>query len=541
MTHELNRRSRHDILTGLIKRVSDFKEGYRHNVAILGEELSGKTTLLKSLLKEINDEKIIPVYVEIPAFEFVLFVKRCLNSLLYQYLKRSQLLSARETLEMLVKRAKEPLPQTTALIEHLLSHIEREKPEVLFRDLFGTIESFAAEAGMRCIIFFDEFHHLKGFGPKSIWQELGKKIMLQKDTLFIFASSSKNEAREILANELSLLFGNFETLELEMLKSEECSVLISERLDGIAIHKDLASFLIHFTGGHPFYLKTICDEAAMECRRRQEAALEKESLSRTLERLLFDDWGIFNMKFLHELSQLSTSRNKNEFIYLLSAISSGKNRLKDLAAFVRRNREELHQKLKKLAELGIVSKNGSFYQINDRLMSFWLKFVLTEKLGALSPDHTEQAAHFRNRIAEELDAFITISHKDIADRMLDLFNHFEGEDINIDRKRLQLSPFKEVRIVHFENADLKVGIFAKSQECLWLAAIKEEGILEHDVTEFIQTAKKFKHKTINKVIICLGDIERNARLLAKESHIATWDLASINSLLDLYGKPRIIK
>ncbi|HAJ56219.1 MAG TPA: hypothetical protein DCL35_00425 [Candidatus Omnitrophica bacterium] len=533
---------RKEIFESLKKRVSDFKDGYRQNIAILGEELCGKTTLLKSLLNELNDEKLIPVYCDIVPFEFSLFLKRCLNSLLYNFLKKTQLLSSRENLEMLVKRAKEALPKTAPQIELFLAHIDKDKPEALFKELFAIIENFAEETQKHCVIIFDEFHHLKQFGPKNIWQELGKKIMFHKNTLFIFSSSAKHEAKDILANELTLLFGNFETLELGMLNPAQSSELIRCRLNDIQIASEITSFLIHFTGGHPFYLKTICDEAVSACLSLKKTAIDKDMIAASLERILFNDWGILNQKFTNSLSQLTTNRNKNEYIYLLGAIATGKNRIKDLASFFRRQRAELNQKLKKLTELNIISKNGSFYQLNDRLMSFWLKFVLVEKLNALDPDHCEQSSNFKNSIAAEIEEFIKASRKDVADRMFDLFNLFEGDTLQIDKKRFQLSTFKELKIIRFENTDLKIGLFAKSQDSLWLAAIKEDGIDEKDVNEFLQSIKRFKHgKTVNKLIICLGGIERNARLLAKESQILTWDIANINSLMDIYGKPRIIK
>lgn len=533
---------RKEIFETLTKRVSDFKDGYRQNIAVLGEELCGKTTLLKSLLSGLNDEKLVPVYCEIVPFEFSLFLKRCLNSLLYNFLKKSQLLSSRENLEMLVKRAKESLPKTSPQLELFLSRIDKDKPEALFKELFAIIESFTEETQNHCVIIFDEFHHLKQCCPKNIWQELGKKIMFHKNTLFIFSSSARHEAKDILANELTLLFGNFETLELGMLNPAQCLELIKCRLQGSQTPSEIASFLIHFTGGHPFYLKTICDEAASTCLSLQKSLMDRDIITNSLEHLLFDEWGVLNQKFTNSLSQLTTSRNKNEYIYLLGAIATGKNRLKDLAAHFRKQMSELNQKLKKLTELNIISRNGSFYQLNDRLMSFWLKFVLIEKLNSLDPNHYEQASNFRNNISAEISEFIKASQKEVSERMLDLFNQFEGDTLQIDKKRFQLSTFKELRIVRFENTDLKIGLFAKSQDSLWLAAIKENGIDEKDVNEFLQSVKKFKHgKTINKIIICLGDIEHNARLLAKESQILTWDIANINNLMDIYGKPRIIR
>jgi hypothetical protein len=96
-------------------------------------------------------------------------------------------------------------------------------------------------------------------------------------------------------------------------------------------------------------------------------------------------------------------------------------------------------------------------------------------------------------------------------------------------------------IISFDDAQLPSGIFGKSHESLWLTAIKEDEITEFDVHALLAQAKKLKTKTINKIIIGLGTIERNARLLAKESQVSTWDIRSINHLFDYFGKPRIVK
>lgn len=532
---------RQDSLDILHKRVHDFKEGYRQNIAIVGDELTGKTTLIKHFLDNLCDEKLIPVYVEVIPFEFSLFLKRFINSLVFNFLKSLQLVSSRENLDILIKRAKHPLPQTSLLIEHFLAKLEKEKPEILFKELFTILETFSSETKKRCLIIFDEFHNLKKLGSKNICQELGKKIMFEKNTLFIFLSSAKQQAKEILSNDLSLLFGNFETIELAMFTPPMCEHLIKYTFGDIAVSKEFINFLVNFTGGHPFYLKTICEEAASQCEAQQNLSLNKDTLSIALENLFFNEWGIFNLKFTSYLSQLASNRNKNEFIYLLDAIAIGKNRLKDIVSCLKRQRPELSLKLNRLIELGIVAKNGSFYCINDRLMSFWLKFVHFEKLNSLSPDYREQASHFRSMINAEIEEFITSSRKNVADRMIELFNQFEGDDIQLDRKKFHLSTFKELKIISFDDTNLKIGIFAKAHDSLWLAAIKEDGIKEHDVNEFLATSKKFKHKIINKVIISLGDIDRNAKLLAKESRIMTWDIASLNNLFDLFGKPRIIR
>lgn len=531
---------RQDTLDALQKRVDNFQEGYRHNVALLGNEYMGKTTVLKTFIVAARLKPIICVYVEIIPCEFTLFLRKTAASLLFGLLENQQLVSSRETLENIAMRLKDKYPQTQTLITPFLDRIGREKPEVLFKDLFAVIETAVNESQKKCVIVFDEFQNLRHLGAKNICQEFGKKIMFLKNVLFVVASSAKKEAQDILACDLSLLFGNFETLELLPLSPAASGAFIRDHFQDTVVGDDLLRFLTHFAGGQPFYLKNICEEAVRECNIAGTPQVNKELLIGAINRLLFEDSGPLYHKFSCALMQLSQARNKNDFASVLESVAVGKNRLKDLSSHLRRPQKELTQRLNRLIEAGLLSKNGSFYLFCDRLMSFWLKFVYFEKRHSLTPDLAEQRAHFRKNLENEIESFIAASHKSLSSRILDLFNLFEGDCVHFDRKKFRLLSFKELRVVHFEDKELSLGIFGKTQQDLWLAAIKGDDIREHDVRVFDQWANKYKEKSVQKIMIGLGDFERNARLLAKESRIATWDISHVNCLLDMYGKPRII-
>ena len=50
--------SRDDILKTLVKSSVGIREGYRHNIAIIGRGLIGKTSLLLSFLNKVKESKI---------------------------------------------------------------------------------------------------------------------------------------------------------------------------------------------------------------------------------------------------------------------------------------------------------------------------------------------------------------------------------------------------------------------------------------------------------------------------------------------------
>ncbi len=530
-----------EILAALHKRIADFKEGYRQNIALLGDELIGKTTLLRHFLSHINLQGLLPVYVEVTAAEPELFARRFLNSLLYNLLKNGQLISSRDTLENIAQRAAPRIPATAPLIEGLLGRIGKDRPEVLLKDLFLILESTCRETQQRAVVILDEFQHIFRLGAKNVSAELSKRIMFQKDALFIFSSSSRSEAKDILSDELALLFGNFETLECGPLSAAACAVFLREALGESELPDGLRDFLIHFTGGHPFYLKMIAQEAAAQCGLQQKKTLDLATLKEALQKTLFDDWGVLNRKFLTSLALLTPARNKNDLIHVLDAIAQGQNRIKDLVASLKKPKKEIAPRLHRLIEHGLIAKNGSFYSLQDRLMAFWLKMVHHEKFNSLSPSHEEQALNFCARIDSEIDGFASSQRKDMADRVMDILSLFEGDSILVNKKHLQLSPFKELKLIEIEGSGIKLGVVGRSRDNWWIILIKQNPVREQDVNELVDLAKRFKRRQTNKILIGLDDIDHNARLLAKQSSVLTWDTQQINSLFDLFGRPRFVK
>jgi len=73
-------------ITNLLKRrVIDLKEGYRHNVALLGNQYVGKSTLLRYFLLNLDDDDITVIYLDLEHKDFNYFVTKFIGSLLYNF------------------------------------------------------------------------------------------------------------------------------------------------------------------------------------------------------------------------------------------------------------------------------------------------------------------------------------------------------------------------------------------------------------------------------------------------------------------------
>jgi len=139
-----------------------------------------------------------------------------------------------------------------------------------------------------------------------------------------------------------------------------------------------------------------------------------------------------------------------------------------------------------------------------------------------------------------IQEYLLNAKKPILERMIELLHLFEDEMIQIERKKVRLTHFREIKPLEFNNRRLKEGLIGRSHDNLWIMAFKQGDLTEDDIAEFAKECKKYRHRLQKKIIIAFQDIDSNARLRALEEKIWTWDLNNLNQILDLFSKPRVI-
>jgi hypothetical protein len=126
------------------------------------------------------------------------------------------------------------------------------------------------------------------------------------------------------------------------------------------------------------------------------------------------------------------------------------------------------------------------------------------------------------------------------ERMSGLFKLFEDEMLQVEKKKNRLNRCREIKPLEFKSRMLKNGLIGRSNDSLWIIAVKAELISEEDIVEFSKECRKYRHKLQRKVIVTLNEIDTNTRLRALEEKIWAWDVNSLNQILDLYSRPRVI-
>ena len=533
---------RKNTLAILKKRVIDLKDGYRQNVALLGPQHIGKTSILHKFVSDLDDPELITIYLDLDQKDFKYIFCNFVGSILYNFAKSKQL-ALHDDLSLLMETTKKEIPQTIEVIKRIQSNIDKKRFAESYRQLISLPEVFSLESKMFCLIILDEFHNLEDLAITDVFQELGKRIMTQKRCLYLMASSMQNIARKILSEKLSLLFGHFEIVDIRPFELETSQSFIGYCLSDIQMSRDLKNFLIDLTGGHPFYLSILVREIKNLSLIHNQSEVFLPLLSKAIENTIFDKWGVLSRHFEIMISQLSPGKNNREVCSLLIALANHHHKTEDIAANADLRKSFILQKMSILIEFGIVEKCASFYYLKDKLFKYWIKYIFQKRLNSIGCDLDRQRQHFSVELSESVSSFQSVSQKELSLRIVDLLKCFDNESFNFEGRRYRLPCFYKIKPLKMRSAskrDLDV-IKAYSSDEAWFIVLNEEPLSEGDVSAFLSESKKLSQKPRRRVIISFKDLENSARLKALQEKTWIWSEGEINLLLNMYDKPYIVK
>lgn len=534
-----------NILEPIYKRLNSLQDGYRQNIALIGPAGVGKTTILKYLTSTFKRPQLTFAYVNLQGVDFNYLIYKLLGSLLYDYLAEKGLI-IKDDFTYLVKAAENFLPRTCSAIKLVQELIEKRKINEAYQKALDSTDTFTQESGKKLVLIIDEFHILDEMNIKNPFAILGKKIMLQKSVAFIVASSQQLKANKILSEKLSLLFGNFEIINLTALEQKTGKEFISNILSPYSMPDSQIDFLINLTGGYPLYIKVIGRELVRLIEKYSINEIDNNIIITVLYNLLSKETGLLNEKFSNIMEHISPAGSEyaknalNLMTQSMLLIASGNYKISDLAKKAGTTKAKIQARLNKLNDQEIISKNASFYKITDPVFELWLRIVYSRRLNRFTDDETGFKNQFDNEIENMIENFNFESKRKLLDRIEEVFRKFQDESVIFERRKFKLSRFDDVSLVSFASENVKEGIIGRSALNVWVAGLKTGNISEPDVSDFANECRKYKDKHLKKLLISFGDVDLNASLLAKEEKIQTWGLQHLNVLLSLFGKPKIV-
>ena len=533
---------RRQILDILNKRVLGLKDGYRQNLALLGSRYVGKTALVQRFIMDFEDPSVIILYLDLESRDFGYFVQQFSKGILYHFLKH-QNLPLQEDLKLLCETARPLIPLTTATVESVQSLFKEGKINEAYALLLNLPEVFCQETKKSFVLILDEFQNLENFFITDVFVELGKRIMTQKNCLYITTSSNQDHAKTILSEKLSLLFGNFEIIELAPFDLATSQGLIDHNLEGIKVGLYLKNFLADFTGGYPLYINMLCQELISLTALHRQGEIYAPIITQAIENLVFNPWGVISRHFELIISDLRRGKTTSSLCALLVAIAEGKHRITDAALYLGLKPSLVTQRVNALLEADIVEKNGNYYHIKDKLFKYWLKYVSHRRMKAIDLEPGKSRKSFKEEINKCVNEFQTVARKDISLRIMDLLHKFDEEAFELGGRRYKLSAFKDITQLklRLSAGNFLDALLASSLEGQWLIVLKKDPVLEHDLSNLAEEVKKLSPRPGRCVLISLSGLDESAKVRALQEKWWIWNEGEVNTLMHLYDEPYLTR
>lgn len=530
---------REDILGRLSQRVEALKKGYRQNVGLVGPRFTGKTFLLHHFLQKIRpDTEIIPLYVLLAETDFDDFLSRWLGALLQGFLSWKGV-ALPDEFQLLVKTSRQYIPKTLERMREVKKLAFQKKTALAFRQLLNLTATLSEETGKKILLIIDEFQHLDSLDLTDPFGFFGKEMMIQKDTLYLATSSEPHKSREIFNDRLSLLFGNFEVIEMGPLNYGAITAWAAERHSDIRIPDPDLRILSQLFNNQSYYFDLFFESARTCLVLSDSHEWTRETLMKVLTECLFNQRGAFNRHFEFEIQNLfRLGRRTHPYVNVLLAIANGRSKLLQISAYLGKKTMETKKLLQRLAGEGVIQKRGSFYMLPDPLFRFWLKNVYLLKDHDFQPGRGRTRAYFIARLDRELRKIEEENQRDLTARLEALFKEFRNDVVEMGQKKIKCPAFLE--LASRPTNGRFFPILGRTSHGRWFCQVFRDAVTEGDVAGFSEELKRFRRNIQRPVMVALGGIDLNAKLMAQEGKIQIWDLENLNTLLDLFGKQKII-
>lgn len=530
---------REEVLNRLTQRVEALKKGYRQNVSLVGPRFTGKTFLLRHFLQQIKtDPEIIPIYVLLAETDFDDFLSRWLGALLQGFLAWKGVPLPNE-FQLLVKTSRQYIPKTLERMREVKKLAFQKKTALAFRHLLNLTATLSEEMGKKILLIIDEFQHLDSLDLTDPFGLFGKEMMIQKDTLYLATSSEPHKSREIFSDRLSLLFGNFEMIEIGPLGYEAIAAWSAQRYSYLKIADVDLRVLSQLFNNHCYYFDLFFEsaKACMAAVGLQEWS--REILMRALTESLFGRRGALNRHFEFELQNLlRLGRRTHPYVNVFLAIANGRSKLNQISAYLGKKTVETKKLLQRLAAEGIIQRKASFYLLPDPLFRFWLRNVYPLRDHELQPGRGNARAYFITRLDRELRKIEEENQRDLTARLEALFKEFHNDVVEMGQKKIKCPSFLE--LASRPTNGRFFPIVGRTSKGRWFCQVFRDSVTEGDVAGFSEELKRFRKNIQRPVMVALGGIDLNAKLMAQEGKIQIWDLENLNILLDLFGKQKVI-
>lgn len=391
----------------LLDRLSQIKEGIKHNYALVGPRRIGKSSILYLLKDRLSKGGIIPVLIDCEGREITkqtgltleLFLELWGNSVLDAYFEyagvqekvRFKLTDfVAGTKDRIISTLSEVFGRTKVLeIKAISKYLnlriefekmaEREKPSAeelmkLFEDTMNLTESIGSEKEVYFILMLDEFQEAGNFKrPFDFLSAFRRHLQKQKRAAYIFTGSNVGMMENILMRKP---FGGHIPIEwVGSFDSKSARNFLKERFVYLkrAASNDVIDGIVNFTNGHPAYLNWFGENCCREVESGDEITMD---IIKKLEEKVFEREGLMHV-FEEDLNKISPKKGKILQTFVEMAGHELESPSEISKNVLRSTPTEVITYLKRLEQRGFVRKvkEGRYRIVDDMLKNYVKKKI----------------------------------------------------------------------------------------------------------------------------------------------------------------------
>jgi len=345
------------------------KRGGEVNIALIGLRRTGKTSLLRNLVKRLKEDKsIVPVFLDcygIPSQNTFskLFTERVKEA----YIEKSKDLGYKERITSLLKKKTSEILSQTSEVEISVSHYLsirmglQEGKNDLWENSLEYPEKIGDDKDIFFIIMVDEFPDIAMRWGENFVKRLRSVIQHQSRCMYIFTGSAVTYMTELVKSKSSPFYRQLNTVKLDKLPTDITKNFVKERLN---IDDKVLDKFVNLTGGLPDYTQrlgyTLFNKYGTE-------KITKSRLEEGYDEML----DTLEMEFKETLNRM----NQKSAIYgdIILSIPYHE-RISKIAREINTPPSALSKYMNYLIKVGIVKKvERGRYRLTDPVFNDWLE------------------------------------------------------------------------------------------------------------------------------------------------------------------------
>jgi hypothetical protein len=521
----------------LQRRIQDVAEGFRQNIALMGSPGMGKTSTVLGAIAATESPPVI-IYCQLRHEPWKLWVQRMVASVLHGVAGfRVEPSIGANDLSQLLERAAVVAPDTAHRAAEILQHRSRGPQDRVFRQVLDLMRVACVELKRPGVIVLDEFQRLEDVGVFRPFHDLGKQIMMEQSILYVVTSSQPIHAQRILRERLNLLFGGFEVLTLRGIEAAAANAVVHGAMGDTRFADDFAQFLIWFADGHPWVLGTMGAAARMVD--RSWGQIRTAHMLVELSRQLSEGrqpLALWCAERLHEIQHVRTSES---YLALLSALAGHRSTVRVLAHVTKHTVHETSRQLSRLAEWGLVDRQGEVYIVDNPLWNFWFRHVYQPWRHAAHTTRDAIQQWTLHALEDTWQTYHSRLQQPAIHNFVDLLRRFQDELITIDNRRIRLPTYGHVTFERIGPSAYRI-VAEPPSGAPWVYIVTESRLDEQAVSTFMQETKDTSKRLAQRIVVGLAGCDPAALLLAKASRVWAWEPATISDLERIYRFPALL-